>query len=315
MHTSLVSGQASIMLLYELVILDLTDPVFNPVWRQGCFILPFASKLGVKESDFSWEISPPLARETSSYWTLETVYTAHSALSGLLVLSSSWHWTYWDLRLFICSCSGQLTVDLLRVFGIHLTLASSLCSKPEFCHLCGFLGSAGIRSSDSLGLLGSVRYIKPAYSLISLTPPCFGPIPAHHIISGVAGPLLASWHISSRPGNRLYRTLSAGNIESVLSSSVKSVLFTEALVGSLVWYGSVTNPTELLGPSRYQWDNNVLSSEISRRVRSNPVIIRTISWQEMPDKLILYDYIRGSPAKGGLFRSKPMLKGDGCIQS
>lgn len=35
----------------------------------------------------------------------------------------------------------------------------------------------------------------------------------------------------------------------------------------------------------------------------------------MPDKLVLYDYIGNNPSKGGLFRSGPILKGDGVVQN
>ena len=34
-----------------------------------------------------------------------------------------------------------------------------------------------------------------------------------------------------------------------------------------------------------------------------------------PDKLVLYDYIGCNPSKGGLFRSGPILKGDGVVQN
>ena len=35
MHTALVSGWAGSMALYELAIFDPSDPVLNPMWRQG----------------------------------------------------------------------------------------------------------------------------------------------------------------------------------------------------------------------------------------------------------------------------------------
>ena len=39
------------------------------------------------------------------------------------------------------------------------------------------------------------------------------------------------------------------------------------------------------------------------------------AWKTLPDKLVLYDYIGSNPAKGGLFRSGPMLKGSGLVQN
>jgi len=54
MHTALVAGWASTMLLYELIIVDPTDPVYNPIWRQGCYLMPFTSRLSVVRSIYDW---------------------------------------------------------------------------------------------------------------------------------------------------------------------------------------------------------------------------------------------------------------------
>ena len=35
MHTAQISGWIGSMLLYEVLVVDRTDTVFNPVWRQG----------------------------------------------------------------------------------------------------------------------------------------------------------------------------------------------------------------------------------------------------------------------------------------
>ena len=40
MHTGLVSGWAGSMLLYELSAFDPSDLVFNPMWRQGLYVMP-----------------------------------------------------------------------------------------------------------------------------------------------------------------------------------------------------------------------------------------------------------------------------------
>lgn len=36
-------------------------------------------------------------------------------------------------------------------------------------------------------------------------------------------------------------------------------------------------------------------------------------WSSIPDKLAFYDYIGHNPAKGGLFRTGPMVRGDGLV--
>jgi photosystem II CP47 chlorophyll apoprotein len=42
---------------YELAIFDPSDPVLNPMWRQGMFVLPFMTRLGVSQSWGGWTIS------------------------------------------------------------------------------------------------------------------------------------------------------------------------------------------------------------------------------------------------------------------
>lgn len=107
----------------------------------------------------------------------------------------------------------------------------------------------------------------------------------HHITSSLD--LLGTSTL--RPLAYLYNLLSMGKVESILSSSI-------------------THTTqELFGPTRYSWDNAYYSLDI-RTSCSN-------AWNTLPDKLVLYDYIGSNPAKGGLFRSGPMLKADGLVQN
>lgn len=37
------------------------------------------------------------------------------------------------------------------------------------------------------------------------------------------------------------------------------------------------------------------------------------AWRQVPDRLAFYDYLGHNPAKGGLFRTGPMVYGDGII--
>ena len=82
-----------------------------------------------------------------------------------------------------------------------------------------------------------------------------------------------------------------------------------------MWYGSLSAALELFGPSRYQWDNGYFSLEIEGRVKSVKSIFLNKAWEEVPEKLVLYDYLGCNPAKGGFFRSGPILKGDGIVQN
>jgi hypothetical protein len=49
-HTALIAGWSTQMVLYELILVDPSDPVYNPIWRQGNYVIPFISRLGVVQS-------------------------------------------------------------------------------------------------------------------------------------------------------------------------------------------------------------------------------------------------------------------------
>jgi photosystem II CP47 chlorophyll apoprotein len=312
MHTGLVAGWSGVMTLYELIIFDPTDPTYNPSWRQGCYLMPFISRIGVVSSLYNWSLGIELS--TNRLWTYETVSAAHILLSGLLVLAAFWHWAYWDLDVFVAGTTGSLVLDLNKIFGIHLFLASILCFGFGYGHLSGFAGP-GMWTSDSKGIVGSIRFVKPVYSVIGLTPFSYGVLSSHHIVAGFSGIFVALWHISSRPGPLLYKLSKMANLESVLSSSIASVFFAAWVSGALMWYASVSTALELFGPSRYHWDNGYFAQDIERRVKSVDSIFLNKAWEQVPDKLVLYDYIGSNPSKGGLFRSGPMLKGDGLVQN
>jgi photosystem II CP47 chlorophyll apoprotein len=130
----------------------------------------------------------------------------------LLCLASFWHWAYSDLDVFISTLSGKLCLDLNRVFGIHLTLASLACFGFGLSHLTGYYGP-GMWSSDSFGLVGAIRFVKPTFNLIGFSPFSYGVIPSHHIVAGFFGVNAGIWHVSSRPGPALYKLLGMGALE------------------------------------------------------------------------------------------------------
>lgn len=84
-----------------------------------------------------------------------------------------------------------------------------------------------------------------------------------------------------------------------------------------MWYGNATTPIELFGPTRYQWDSGYFRQEIDRRVQGAVADGASLSeaYNQIPEKLAFYDYVGNSPAKGGLFRTGQMNKGDGIAQT
>ncbi|MBK4732376.1 photosystem II chlorophyll-binding protein CP47 [Oxynema sp. CENA135] len=315
MHTALVAGWAGSMALYELAIFDPSDPVLNPMWRQGMFVMPFMARLGVTDSWRGWSITGETAVDPG-FWSFEGVATAHIVLSGLLFLAACWHWVYWDLELFTDARTGQPALDLPKMFGIHLFLAGLLCFGFGAFHLTGLFGP-GMWISDPYGLTGHVEPVAPEWGPDGFNPFNPGGIVAHHIAAGIVGIIAGIFHLTVRPPERLYKALRMGNIETVLSSSIAAVFFAAFVVAGTMWYGSATTPIELFGPTRYQWDGGYFKQEIQRRVQADLDAGKDLSeaWSAIPDKLAFYDYIGNSPAKGGLFRVGPMDQGDGIAQA
>jgi len=315
MHTALVAGWAGSMALYELAVFDPSDPVLNPMWRQGMFVLPFMSRLGVTGSWSGWDVTGATAVDPG-FWSFEGVATAHIVFSGLMFLAAIWHWTFWDLEIWYDPRTGEPALDLPKIFGIHLLLAGLGCFSFGAFHLTGVFGP-GMWISDPYGLTGHVEPVQPDWGPGGFNPFNPGGIVAHHIAAGIVGIIAGVFHITSRPPQRLYRALRMGNIETVLSSAIAAVFFAAFVVAGTMWYGSAANPVELFGPSRYQWDQNYFQQEINRRVdvaQANGATLEE-AWSTIPEKLAFYDYVGNSPAKGGLFRVGPMVNGDGLPTS
>ena len=144
MHTALVAGWAGSMALYELAIFDPSDPVLNPMWRQGMFVLPFMARLGVTGSWGGWSVTGETGVDPG-FWSFEGVAAAHIVLSGLLFLAAVWHWVFWDLELFIDPRTGESALDLPKCsvftcsYPVYFALVSVLSIKQAFgVPGCGF---------------------------------------------------------------------------------------------------------------------------------------------------------------------------------
>jgi photosystem II CP47 chlorophyll apoprotein len=306
MHTALVAGWAGSMALYELAVFDPSDPVLNPMWRQGMFVMPFMARLGVTQSWGGWSVTGETAVDPG-FWSLEGVAAAHIVLSGLLFLAAVWHWVYWDLELFRDPRTGEPALDLPKMFGIHLFLSGLLCFGFGAFHLTGLFGP-GMWVSDPYGLTGHIEPVAPAWGPEGFNPFNPGGVVAHHIAAGIVGIIAGLFHLTVRPPERLFRALRMGNIETVLSSSIAAVFFAAFVVAGTMWYGHATTPIELFGPTRYQWDQGYFKQEIQRRVQTQLASGASLAeaYSSIPEKLAFYDYVGNSPAKGGLFRAGPM---------
>ncbi|KAF6165022.1 hypothetical protein GIB67_010878 [Kingdonia uniflora] len=155
MHTALVSGWAGSMALYELAVFDPSDPVLDPMWRQ-------------------------LRRRGWGTYCVFWLVLLGSYLA-LGVLGS---------RIFTDERTGKPSLDLPKIFGIHLFLSGVACFGFGAFHVTGLYGP-GIWVSDPYGLTGKVQSVNPAWAFVvagtmwygSATTPIelFGPL----VINGI----------------------------------------------------------------------------------------------------------------------------------
>lgn len=293
-HSGLLAGWAAAMLAYELLLFDPSDPVFDPAWRQGSFALPFCSRLG-------------LARGASSLsgalFGWEDSIVAHAALAGLLLVAGSWHWAFWDLDLFVLP-SRALALHFARLFGVHLTLASGACFAFGCFHL--MLAGAGFWTTDSFGSFGCARPLLPAFSPLEAALLRYGSLAGHHVGAGALLSVAGCWHAAALPGPALWAALGFGSGEGILASSLSACFVPALLNAALVWYGGPAAPADLFGATRFSWDSSFYSQQRAAVDRG---------WASATEGLLLFDYVGAGPAKGGLFRAGPMVKGDGLVQA
>ena len=203
MHTSLICGWAGSMAVYELAVFDPSDAIFNPMWRQGMFVLPFMTRLGVTSSWGTWNIEG-VSSPTGS-WSFEAVAIAHICLSGCLFAAAIWHWVYWDLDCFRDRRTGQSAIDAPKLFGIHLALSGILCFGFGAWHLCSY---PGIWVSDAYGITGGVSLLEPTWGYRGLRP-------------------LQSCRYCCSPHRKWYSGLGCRNLSHVCSSIAWLIFHTE----------------------------------------------------------------------------------------
>ncbi|CAA0822143.1 Photosystem II CP47 reaction center protein [Striga hermonthica] len=185
MHTALVAGWAGSMALYELSVFDPSDPVLDPMWRQGMFVIPFMTRLEITNSWGGWNITGGTVMNPG-IWSYEGVAGAHIVFSGLCFLAAIWHWVYWDLEIFCDERTGKPSLDLPKIFGIHLFLSGVACFGFGAFHVTGLYGP-GIWVSDPYGLTGKVQPVSPSWGVEGFDPFVPGGIASHHIAADVDG--------------------------------------------------------------------------------------------------------------------------------
>ncbi|KAL4394146.1 hypothetical protein AHAS_Ahas02G0122800 [Arachis hypogaea] len=181
---------------------------------------------------------------------------------------------------------GKPSLDLPKIFGIHLFLEGVACFGFGTFHVTRLYGP-GIWVSDPYGLTGRVQSVNPAWGVEGFDPFVLGGIASHHIAAGTLDILAGLFHLSVRSPQRLYKGLRMGNIETVLSSSIAAVFFAAFVVAGTMWYGLATTTIELFSPTRYQWDQGYFQQEIYRRVSARLAKNQSLSeaWSKILEKL------------------------------
>ncbi|KAJ3676806.1 hypothetical protein LUZ61_021550 [Rhynchospora tenuis] len=151
------------------------------------FVIPFMTRLGITNSWGGWNISGGTVTNPG-IWSYEGVAAAHIVFSGLCFLAAIWHWVYWDLEVFCDERTGKPSLDLPKIFGIHLFLSGVACFGFGAFHVTGLYGP-GIWVSDPYGLTGKVQAVNPAWGVDGFDPFVPGGIASHHIAAAfvVAG--------------------------------------------------------------------------------------------------------------------------------
>jgi len=103
------------------------------------FVIPFMTRLGITNLWGGWNITGG-AITNSGIWSYEGVAGAHIIFSGLCFLAAIWRWVYWDLEIFCDARTEKPSLDLPKIFGIHLFLARVACFGFGVFHVTGLYG-------------------------------------------------------------------------------------------------------------------------------------------------------------------------------
>uniref|UniRef100_A0A251UCP5 Putative photosystem antenna protein-like protein n=1 Tax=Helianthus annuus TaxID=4232 RepID=A0A251UCP5_HELAN len=102
-------------------------------------------------------------------WSYEGVAGAHIVFSRLCFLDVIWHSVYWGLEIFCDERTGKPSLDLPKIFGIHLFLAGLACFGFGAFHVTGLYGP-DIWVSDPYGPTGKVQSVNPSWGVEGFDP-------------------------------------------------------------------------------------------------------------------------------------------------
>ncbi|MFQ6661823.1 hypothetical protein Gotur_029852, partial [Gossypium turneri] len=119
-------------------------------------------------------------------WSYEGVVGVHIVFSGFYFLAAIWYWVYRDLEIFCDERTEKPSLDLPKIFGIHLFLSGVACFGFGAFYVTGLYGP-GIWVSNPYGLTGKVQLVNPGWGVEGFDPFVPGGIASHHIVAGTLG--------------------------------------------------------------------------------------------------------------------------------
>ncbi|CAM6042434.1 unnamed protein product [Sphagnum compactum] len=176
------------------------------------------------------------------------------------------------------------SLDLPKIFGIHLFLSGVLCFGFGAFHVTGLFGP-GIWVSDPYGLTGKVQPVAPAWGAEGFDPFVSGGIASHHIAAGILG-------------------LRMGNVETVLSSSIAAVFFAAFVVAGTMWADVPFRRAE----SKYSVEQvgvtvEFYGGELDGVSFSDPATVKKYARRAQLGEIFEFD--RATLKSDGVFRSSP----------
>ena len=153
MHTALVSGWAGSMGSLRSSYFRSIGSNFKPHVETRHVCYAFMTRLGVTESWGGWSVTGE-SSSNPGLWSFEGVcIKLILSYLRLLFLAANLALGFWDLEIFTIKRSEEISLDLPKVFGIHLFLSGLLCLGFGAFHVTGFFGP-GMWLSDAYGLTG-----------------------------------------------------------------------------------------------------------------------------------------------------------------
>ncbi|KAK6768940.1 hypothetical protein RDI58_033815 [Solanum bulbocastanum] len=144
------------MALYELAVFDPSDPVLDPMWRQGMFVIPFMTRLGITNSWGGWSITGGTVTNPGLYGPGIWVSDPYGLTGKVQPVNPAWGVEGFDPFVPGGIASHHIAAGTLGIlaglFHLSLLLLPELCGMVRQLPRLNYLGPLvinGIRGTSS----------------------------------------------------------------------------------------------------------------------------------------------------------------------